>query len=289
MKILVGIITYKRHDILLACLQKTREVLESLELSVSYAFVSNDLDPTLIDKLDNNADCHVIMPDQNIGVAGGRNLIIHYARDKNEFDFILFIDDDAYLNKIPNFQELNKSAIYACNSVDADGNIREQDLPPGLCFKDRSNFENIQVGTFIGVCHIFGSHVFNSCDYDEITLYGFEEFNLSFKAQILDFDIFATPKLEVTHLKDPRGRIDARAVAEARLKSKLVLARTFLPFGVRLINISSNVLLAAFRGVSINKIIKIIASSIPNGNPISTDKRKSLIKKLRRVNFPLYR
>lgn len=289
MNILIGIITYKRHNVLVECVKRTKAMLDKHDCNASYVFVANDMDSTLGEKLEFVERKHIIIPDKNTGVAGGRNLIIRYANECGLYDHILFIDDDAYLETVPNFEQLCKSSIYACTSFDANGYCRAEDLPPGFKLGCLGISKIVPVGTFIGVAHIMGKEIVQKFSYDEITSYGFEEFNLSFRARSFGHEIYVISNFKVIHLKDPNGRIDKKKVAENRLKSKIYLALTFYTPIIGYVNITFNIMLAFYRGISLTQIFKLIAEAKRNVTSIPMKRRVLLMKRLRQLNFPILR
>ena len=131
MKIVLCVITYNRSREFRRCLQYNVEFLKKMGLQVQVITVHNDCnqdDKSFVQELFSGI---CLMPAENLGVAGGRNLIISKIEQLELADDpALFIDDDAILNELP-ISVLSDSScdIIACKSLNKSLSPRFNELP----------------------------------------------------------------------------------------------------------------------------------------------------------------
>lgn len=282
-KIALCILSYRRTEILKKTLAKN---LELIGPSVLKAYVvCNDLDDSWVCEYEKDERLEVLMPPQNLGVAGGRQAIAERALEDG-MEILIFVDDDAELltlsiGDLVKYHE-NYDAL-AFKSVDKNKKIRRHELPPGL----KSAKKKSEVASFVGVGHSIKAEVFLSSSYDPRFMYGFEEFDLCFSMLSQMKKILYVPDFTVMHLADPRGRISAKDVSLSRLKNKMLIARKYFlsPFILTCWVVwSLRVLIAGGRFREIRKV-----STETPVNKLSWQKRVSLARQLYLLNYPLWR
>ena len=88
------VVSYNTREMTLACLDSV--VRETLEVDYQLIVVDNastDGSQEAIKK--HHPDIDLVCNDTNLGAIGGRNAAVEYAKRDFDFDYVLFLDDDA--------------------------------------------------------------------------------------------------------------------------------------------------------------------------------------------------
>lgn len=230
----IVLLTYKRDDILEQQFQSLARIQARYEGNVEVVLVDNNNDgldrSNYFEGLDLNFK--IIVPEENLGVAGGRNL----GMDNSDGKLLLFIDDDALLQHedvlkhLENeFKQDAKLGIIAGKSY----NPIEQKYPTEEIPHTNKNLprdESWPTFRFIGVVHCIKAEVIEHFRYDNSFFYGMEEMDLSFSCIQGEWSLRYDPYLYVHHYKHPSGRILGDAYWYRVLTNKLKVVNKYYPF-----------------------------------------------------------
>jgi GT2 family glycosyltransferase len=289
MNILICVITYKRSELFKKCITQNYKFLEEIGFNPTIISVHNDQCKEDASFIDNSLRGISLIPKNNLGVAGGRNLILNEIRRRKLTDSCaIFIDDDAVLKNFSrDVLEFQDFSIIACQSVDSKLEIRKYELPYGI--NDISKFK--KVANFVGVAHIFMPDILRSnLVYDSRFMYGFEEMYFSLLALSKDFDIAYNPLFQVLHYKSSEGRLAHTLIILERLKNKFIIANTFFCEPIKTIYKLTNLLLCLLRKpITLFHFFSINASSNKILHKLNKKEKLKLLNLLKVLNFPLWR
>ncbi|HHB1587688.1 TPA: glycosyltransferase family 2 protein, partial [Vibrio metschnikovii] len=234
-KITIGVLSYKRIDDLLLLLEDLYKLNKPVKLIVVNNDVTNDIYDTISHiKSNKQIELQHIAPDSNLGVAGGRNLILDNAIGK----FTIFFDDDLY---IPNINEILDVCFDLFKDENVSGiafNVKDYNTKGYSRFEIPHSNKNIDMSSsfytylMIGAGHaVRNDFIKKHGGYpDDFGLYGMEEIDLSFKIISKKSFIIYDPRLVVEHKKSPDGRLPNSSVLKNLFVNKSRIARKYLPF-----------------------------------------------------------
>jgi GT2 family glycosyltransferase len=169
---------------------------------------------------------------ENLGVPKGRNFGMKEASGET----MVFIDDDAeFLNKdtisitVEYFQKFEKTKnvkiLAFREQVESTGNFN---IPTKS--KTRITQEEFFSPFYIGCGHAIKKDLIQNIGfYSETSLYGAEEYDLSYRTLNAGFRIFYTSKITVLHRKNPEGRAGNVQTARWMFENKIIIAYQYLP------------------------------------------------------------
>jgi len=226
------IITYNRKDELLftlqqICYQKYSNKLEIIVVDQN----SNDGTKEAISK-QTNENLVYIRLDENLGVAGGRNVGAKHA----SFENMVFIDDDAHftskeaLNDIEKIMNSNPHKIFAFQIKDLNNGLFH--WPYGdkkLKFKE----EKFLCNKYIGCGHAIKKSFFESVDgYSWDMFFGFEETELVMKMfKENHLPVLYDGSVKIVHRVTPVTRIIDNKRFYYKVKNRLFVIRELHPVG----------------------------------------------------------
>lgn len=201
-QVLVIVLNYNKRDMVLECLESLgRQSYRACRIVV-FDNASTDGSQEAIKK--RHPDIDLVCNDTNLGAIGGRNAAVEYAKRKFDFDYVLFLDDDAgtavdSIQLLVNALDSDPNAGVACGktyiSLDSDiimsAGIRER-LYLGLCYdrgagdKDEGQFnENGYVDACGAFAFMISTTLFEELEGfdDAFTPYGWEDVDLCLRAR----------------------------------------------------------------------------------------------------------
>ncbi|RDL31287.1 hypothetical protein DA099_08905 [Photobacterium damselae] len=292
-KITIGVLSYKRIDDLLLLLEDLNKLNKPVKLIIVNNDVDNDIYSFVSDIISNDQiEIQYIAPDSNLGVAGGRNLILENAVGK----FTIFFDDDLY---IPNINEI----------VDVCFQLFENKKISGIAFnvidyntKGYSRFEiphskkNIDMNSgfytylMIGAGHAVRNEFVNKYGGypDDFGLYGMEEIDLSFKIISKNNYIVYDPRLKVEHKKSPEGRLPNVSVLKNLFVNKSRIAKKYFPsrYFFTTVFVWGGVFILKTR--SLNKYINSVRDIISYNSNDSCKLDKEQVKYIKKIKGRLW-
>lgn len=228
----IVIITFRRDGAL-------AENLEDLRQKVG---VRDDIELVLVDNNEDTKDRSSMLRGfrnpvylklgVNRGVAGGRNAGVASSHGQ----ILIFLDDDAFIGPIDFPDRLSrlfnaeaKLGIIAFRSFNYyTGKMDRAEFPHTN--KNRNPERSFKTFRFIGVGHAIRRAVFEKAGlYDDEFFYAMEEFDLSFRAIKMGFQIQYVPDVEVRHKKNASGRLPSKLAVEQTLLNKLRVNYMHLP------------------------------------------------------------
>ncbi len=181
-------------------------LLPAVRHSVQVTFVDNASGADVhqfLSQFENTPDLEIIMSQENLGVAGGRNL--GFKRANREF--VVYLDDDSLmsldaLERIPAlFDELPDAGILAFRVV--HGVTRDT--------QNEHGDQRMVVGNFHGAGHAFRRSLFDRVGYlDETCFFGAEEIEFSMRALVAGMKTIYTPEINVRRYSFRRTGKDSR-------------------------------------------------------------------------------
>lgn len=201
-RVLVIVLNYNKKDMLMECLGSLqRQAYQACEIVV-VDNASTDGSPAAIRKHHPHID--LLCNDTNLGAIGGRNAGVEYARQKYNFDYLLFLDDDAEvavdsISKLVDALSSDAAAGIACgktyvsfeSGILMSAGIRER-FHMGLCYdrgagnRDDGQYDKDE---YVDACGAFAfmirAALFEELDgFDTIfTPYGWEDVDLCLRAR----------------------------------------------------------------------------------------------------------
>lgn len=210
MKLSFILITYHREALISNCLRSISQQVDLPALS-EMIIIDNAGDTQLdISVIPPRIPVHVERSAVNLGVAGGRNLGMKYARG----DYYVFIDDDATWHSpndiatlIDYFDRNPMCAALAVKSLTPSGDIRIPELPFPNKKRGIQAVNPTEVAYYYGVGHALrASSVQMVGNYPEHYFYAAEEIDLSLRLVDAGFKIVYLPSVAVHHFKSHEGR-----------------------------------------------------------------------------------
>ena len=201
-QVLVIVLNYNKKEMVLECLRSLERQAYRPCSIVVVDNASTDGSQAAIREQYPHID--LLCSDINLGAIGGRNTGVEYARRKYNFDYLLFLDDDAEvefdsIQKLLNALESDKSAGIACgktyinleSGIIMSAGIRER-FYLGLCYdrgagaKDDGQFDKDE---YVDACGAF-AFMIRYALFDELggfdnafTPYGWEDVDLCLRAR----------------------------------------------------------------------------------------------------------
>ncbi|HNM32651.1 MAG TPA: glycosyltransferase [Chitinophagales bacterium] len=173
-----------------------------------------------------------INSNENLGVAGGRNLCIKEATGK----YLLFMDDDSEIantNVIQQILDLYKK--YENRKLAIIGFLGKNpfsgkyDMPlknPKLIEGKQEVFYNL----FFGYGHVFPKSLIEQTGYyQEDFFYGMEEYDLSYATIKAGYSILFTKELLMIHKQNPDGREPSKVTYARMFENKMIVVYKHLP------------------------------------------------------------
>ena len=157
-RVLVIVLNYNKKDMLLECLDSLHKQAYQACDVVVVDNASSDGSQDAVREQHPHID--LLCNDTNLGAIGGRNAGFEYARKKYDFDYLLFLDDDAEV---------------AVNSIEGLVNALNVDPDAGIaCGKTYVNFDSgilmsagIREQFYLGLCYDRGAGDRDQGQYDK--------------------------------------------------------------------------------------------------------------------------
>ncbi len=230
----IVILTFKRDDILDTQASRLEQLFKR-EPIFNVVLVDNNADGTNRRQFFENGgyDFRLLRPENNLGVAGGRNLGLEAA----DTEYIVFWDDDAIVTEsfsLSSLSELFESdvqlGVVAFRSFNPDtGKIDAAEFPH-TNKSWRESEQPFYTFRFIGVGHAMRTSVFAMAgNYDTSFFYGMEEFDLAYRILDQNFKILYDPGFTLYHHKHQSGRLQSNEKWVRSYSNKLKLGFKNLP------------------------------------------------------------
>ncbi|HQV78651.1 MAG TPA: glycosyltransferase [Chitinophagales bacterium] len=183
--------------------------------------------------LEENAIIQYIHSNKNLGVSGGRNLLIQKSKGK----YLLFMDDDSEIDNKDVIQKvLDLYKKYESERLAIIGFLGQNpftgkfDMPlknPTLIEGKNEIFYNL----FFGYGHVFPRDlIVETGFYQTDFFYGMEEYDLSYATVKAGYSILFTKEILVIHKQNPNGR-EPSVVKQARMfENKMIVVYKHLPW-----------------------------------------------------------
>lgn len=173
-----------------------------------------------------------INSNENLGVAGGRNLCIKEATGK----YLLFMDDDSEIDNTNVIQQiLDLYKKYENRKLAIIGFLGKNpfsgkyDMPlknPKLIEGKQEVFYNL----FFGYGHVFPKSLIEQTGYyQEDFFYGMEEYDLSYATIKAGYSILFTKELLMIHKQNPDGREPSKVTYARMFENKMIVVYKHLP------------------------------------------------------------
>jgi len=278
-KIDLIIISYNRQEELEETIENVLLYRNSINKIIIIDNASVDNTKEMLEKYKQDVLFEIILSDENLGVAGGRNLGIQ----KSNADILVFLDDDAVFNVKENpfeivrkdFLNNSKLGIIAFKIVNFYSNeIQRHEFP----FVDKNiNANKTQkCAYYVGAGHAIKKEVFIKCGlYPEDYFYGKEELDLSLRAINKGYELLYEAQIEVLHKQSPKGRMKNDEKWLQVYLNRLVISYKYYPFQYKIV---SN-FLWFLKIVKITKNITIPLLSIKKYLNKKKDLEQDIIKK----------
>lgn len=233
----IGILSYKRTDLLLETLLNIADINISIDLII----VNNNEDFCIKNDINNvikdNSGINLVYISDNInyGVAVGRRKII----EECQTDYIIMLDDDVYIDDINSI--VTNSMLEFEKDSDVKGvafNIKEYSSKKHNRYEIPHKNKNVNMNErfftyiMIGAGHALHVPTVRKVgNYpDDFGLYGFEEVDLSFRIINDGNKIVYNPKCMVEHKKSPDGRFSNNAVNKLAFVNRTRMAKRYFSF-----------------------------------------------------------
>lgn len=238
----VLVVTFNRPDDLLELLKSLRDQDERDALLEEVLILDNGTTVDYSKPWDfvrNNDDLRirVIRSDTNLGVAGGRNLLMSEARG----DVLLVLDDDVVLPTAHDlrglaglfekkvFQQSN-AAVVQPRVVYYETKQLQQSTFPHKRRSTDDQFVEFLTSYFTGAAHLIKREALDVVGlYPESFFYGMEEYDLSYRLIEAGYSIGYDPVVTIEHKESPSGRLGDHAKLRRQWVNKSVVAWRYLP------------------------------------------------------------
>lgn len=273
----VILITYNRMDDLIECIESLRsQKYGRFEIIV---VDNNSTDGTPEQIGDRFPNVNLIRLDENLGVAGARNVGFRHARG----DIHVVIDDDCIvkdpdlLTKVDAFFEHNDGVgILAFRILNYDtGKISRHEFPHKKKRRDHQMFETTY---FVGAGHAIRRELFEKIGYlYEAYFFTFEEMDFSWRALEAGYRIVYSPDVTVYHKASASARPSWRKVYYS-MRNRFWFCYTFLPWYYIITHMliwGGYFFMAALRANQLRKYFSAIGDGF-KGLPGLKDRRKQL-------------
>jgi GT2 family glycosyltransferase len=231
----IGILSYKRTDLLLDTLRDLSSVTQSVEL----VLLNNNEDMDILNEVSSLLDGHenlklnYIWDRNNYGVSSGRRRLIEACTGR----WMILLDDDVAIpdinrvvtDVIGEFESAPTTKAIAFNIVEHDtGMPNRYEIPHKNKAVDLSSaFDTyliIGAGNALDVQAVRDVGNFP----DDFGLYGFEEIDVAFRLINAGWKIRYLPSCVVKHKKSPDGRFSNHYVSRQCYVNRVVMARRYL-------------------------------------------------------------
>jgi len=178
-----------------------------------------------------------IKSEKNLGVAGGRNLLVKKAR----YPYLLVLDDDvvfpakgsleiiATLLEKPQYQE-NNTAVITLNIHYFDTKERQKSALPHKNYEEYKDKPWFFTYYFVGAAHIMHKALFDKTGYyPEDFFYGMEEYDLSYRILDAGYSLAYDSSVIVWHKESPLGRVTQSEKLGMMWLNKCKVAWCYLP------------------------------------------------------------
>ena len=243
-RVLIIVLNYNRKDMVLECLASLQKQTYSPSQIVVVDNASTDGSRAAIRERHPHVD--LLCNDTNLGAGGGRNAGYSYAKQKYDFDFVLFLDDDAEvavesIRLLVEALNRDPAAGLACGKTYTDfksnilmsAGIKEQ-LYLGLCYdrgageEDHGQFDDDE---HVDACGAFAFMIRASL-FKELSgfdaafaPYGWEDVDLCLRARARGRFIRYVPLATFAHKGTRMGRRPLPANERYKAKNFLTLLR----------------------------------------------------------------
>jgi GT2 family glycosyltransferase len=172
----------------------------------------------------------LVRSERNLGVAGGRNLLV----GESDADVVVFLDDDAVLaagagdRLRERLSAPDAAALVAFRITRPDGEERwEQPFRFGRPVPAAAT----PCSYFVGAGHAIRRSAFLEVGgYDDRLFYATQELDLSFKLMKAGHELVYDPAIEVEHRPSERGRAPRTNLPAMLLHDRLLVLRAHLPW-----------------------------------------------------------
>ena len=236
MKISIGILSYKRTDLLIetiSCLNNKNN--KNLELIILNNNEDKCIYNDVLSCLPENMDLNYIWDKCNYGVSTGRNLILNNCTG----DVIIILDDDVF---IEDFDSILKSVLNDFSSDDELSaiafNIKDFSTKKHNRYEIPHKNKNIDLDEDFYTYMVIGAgnaiKVKDALSVGNFAtdfgLYGFEEIDLSFRLINLGKKIKYNHKCNIYHKKSPDGRFSNKSVNYLYFVNRSIMAKRYFNF-----------------------------------------------------------
>jgi len=238
----VLVVTFNRADDLLELLESLRDqdqrdaLLEEV-LVLDNGTTSDYTKPWEFVRNNDELRVRVIRSEANLGVAGGRNLLMSEARG----DVLLVLDDDVVLPTANDLRELatmfEKDVFRTANAAVVQPRVvyyetkqlQQSTFPHKRRSRD-DQFTTFLTSHFTGAAHLIKREALDVVGlYPESFFYGMEEYDLSYRLIEAGYSIGYDPSVTIEHKESPSGRLGDHAKLRRQWVNKSVVAWRYLP------------------------------------------------------------
>ena len=225
-----------RLSLCVLCHQRPNELADALGSAVGFDEILV-LDMASDPPLAAWPDAEMLRSDENLGVADGRNRLARQATG----DVLVFLDDDAVFldedvaDRIRDrMMARDEPAVIAFRVMRPDGSMDSTEYP------FRGGARRVVArpcAYFVGCAAAIRRDAFlEAGGFDDRYSYSTEELDLAFAIARRGGEMVFDPEIIVEHRPSPRGRAPAPQIPALRLRNRLLLVRTHLPYPVAAIH-----------------------------------------------------
>ena len=189
---------------------------------------------------------HLIKNKQNLGASAGRNTGWRYAENKLNYKYLLFLDDDAlidkfFLTKLVELFSNNRQVEVACGKTYTNVNSNiimsagiSVNLYTGFVYDigaGKNDNGQYNQPRYVSACGCFGvmirRELFSKLDgFDErFSPYGWEDVNLCLQAKKLGYKTYYLPEAIMIHKGTNLGRKPSPVYEKSKVKNFLLLMK----------------------------------------------------------------
>lgn len=227
------VITHNRKEEVLICLEKILSIKSKIKFELILLDNGSAHKLEIKENLLKDPKLKLLSSKQNLGVSGGRNFCIQYAK----FKYLIFIDDDAYFKsddflKIikKNIDDFKSYKIHAFQIIDYYTNSIDKKMYP---FSSKKNINNPlirETSSFIGAGFILEKGIIKKIGlFDDFFPYGSEELDYAFRALNNEYKILYTPNLQIIHKPSKFGRLPGNKFKEIKFFNRFKAIYLNLP------------------------------------------------------------
>lgn len=231
----IGILTYKRTDLLLSTLKDINTTTQDVEIII----LNNNEDLDVLDEIKNtltndNIKLKYIWHKKNYGVSSGRKVIL----DNCQTQYIILYDDDVCIpdidgiinHVVTEFDNNKKTFGISFNIIDHSIDTHNRFEIPHKD-KDIDMSQDFYTYIMIGAGHALRvDKALEAGNYaDDFGLYGFEEVDLGFRIINLGGEIKYLSNCVVRHKRSPDGRFSNKQVSYQAFVNRSIMAKRYFP------------------------------------------------------------